>query len=789
MRIGLSVTRNLAGVAAAWIVAACAYQPGFPYQRTPDAANVAGKKTLEQTYPRYCDGDTVRPGTNARTVDGAPLTNESCRTMRAQLEAYNSAPNGIPLARGTYVEADSAQGRVKLREQYSRLCVGDHLQPRVKANMARSSMAKYSATDATCKMIHGLVSDNPVETLEGQIADRKQRGGLRDEDMPIEHAQIELLKHDPQRAQPYILSMEKETLSHFGVPADMQLLGTSNLLGSELPSPGTLAPSMAILFDLRTGSSSATVRENALQLILDVKNQELTRAEGQVRALQKLARRTDTAALVEQLRVAYGRATSVWIQAALHQSTPTDAQLDPLIYNIRDLEQQLGARLPTAQSPTLAPRVAQVQSMLGPNDALVEFATVWLPAYRQDTIPAFRLKSESKDIHYVAYILTGEGVISAFDLGRVDDIASLLKDYRCEVQGPPPFAAEEVDLRARTQPLYEALWLPLAQTLAPVRKNKGHLYIAPDGSLSWLPFDALMDQQGRFLIEDWQISYLASGADLVRRAPTAVKNIGSGGDVAVFLRPQALGIRGAAAVKPVCGGGDSGLASHYQGLEGTQKEGEAIQQRFPAARVFGAQEMSAGVPSEGNLKHVSNPRVLHLATHGYYVEPTKPAPAPTPLNQRAPYSLLRSGVILEEFGSPRGGEDGILTGLEIAMLDLHATDLVVLSACDTGMRDGMPGDAVGGLRNAFRIAGAKSVVSSLWRVNDSPNDAPKLMEDFYQNLADGRTVDEALRFAKLAMLHRDGLRHPHYWASFVLDGRIDVCLRGRCSRPAAKGVN
>lgn len=780
MRIGFGVIRNLAGVAVAWIVAACAYQPGFPYQRTADAADIAGKKSLEQTYPRYCDGDTVRPGTNARTVDGAPLTNESCRRMRGQLEAYNSAPNGMPLARGSYVEADSGQGKVALREQYSRLCVGDHLQPRVKANIARSSMAKYSATDATCKIMQGLVLGDPVESLEGQIADRKQRGGLRDEDMPIELAQLELLKHELQRAQPYILSMEKEMLSHFGVSADTQLLGTSNLLGSQFPSPGTAAPSMAVLFDFLTGSSSAAVRKNALQLILDAKNQELTRAEEQIRALQKLARRADTAALVEQLRVAYGRAASVWVQAALHQGTPTDAQLDPLIYNIRDLEQQLGARLPTAQATTLGPRVAEVQGMLGAHDALVEFAPVWLPPYRQDRVPAFQMKFESKDIHYVAYVLTGEGVISAFDLGSVDAINRFLKDYRCEVQDPPPFAKDVGALRARTQPLYRDLWLPLAQTLAPVRNAKGHVYIAPEGPLSWLPFDALIDEQGRFLIEDWQISYLASGADLTRRASVALKDIGSGGDMAVFLRPQALGIQGPEAVRSDCRGGDSGLATHYQGLEGTQKEGAAIQRRFPGARVFGAQERSAGVPSESNLKHVSNPRVLHLATHGYYVEPTKPGSAPIPMNERAPYSLLRSGVILEEFGSPRAGESGIVTGLEIAMLDLHTTDLVVLSACDTGMRDGLPGDSVGGLRNAFRIAGARTVVSSLWAVSD--NDAPRLVEDFYQALANGMTVDDALRSAKLSMLHRDRLGHPHYWASFVLDGRVDVCLRGRCAR-------
>jgi CHAT domain-containing protein len=116
-----------------------------------------------------------------------------------------------------------------------------------------------------------------------------------------------------------------------------------------------------------------------------------------------------------------------------------------------------------------------------------------------------------------------------------------------------------------------------------------------------------------------------------------------------------------------------------------------------------------------------------------------------------------------------GSEDGVLTGLEAAGVDLWGTQLVVLSACETGVGKVADGDGVYGLRRAFVIAGAESLVMSLWQVDDSAT--RDLMIDVYHRLADGKGRSEALREAQLAMLARRELEHPYYWASFIAAGQ------------------
>jgi CHAT domain-containing protein len=136
--------------------------------------------------------------------------------------------------------------------------------------------------------------------------------------------------------------------------------------------------------------------------------------------------------------------------------------------------------------------------------------------------------------------------------------------------------------------------------------------------------------------------------------------------------------------------------------------------------------------------------------------------------------LVRSGLAFagaNHAGENTDGEDGILTALEITGMNLHGTELVVLSACDTALGTVQNGEGVFGLRRAFSIAGAKNLLMSLWAVDDEVT--ADQMKAFYQNLRT-RPAADALRQAQLETIRRlkarDGVANPGLWAPFILQG-------------------
>jgi CHAT domain-containing protein len=131
--------------------------------------------------------------------------------------------------------------------------------------------------------------------------------------------------------------------------------------------------------------------------------------------------------------------------------------------------------------------------------------------------------------------------------------------------------------------------------------------------------------------------------------------------------------------------------------------------------------------------------------------------------------LLRSGLALTGANLGKSGdEDGLLTAMEVAGMDLWGTKLVVLSACDTGVGDVRNGEGVQGLRRALVLAGSESQVMSLWPVLD--NTAEDLMIPYYEALRKGEGRSDGLRQAQLQMLRSKDRRHPFYWAAFIQSG-------------------
>jgi CHAT domain-containing protein len=198
--------------------------------------------------------------------------------------------------------------------------------------------------------------------------------------------------------------------------------------------------------------------------------------------------------------------------------------------------------------------------------------------------------------------------------------------------------------------------------------------------------------------------------------------------------------------------------------------------------------------TEGRLKaECRSPRILHLATHGFFLPDQQPelrdvAPGlgGDPIGSAAEGfgagrlsgpgmedPMLRSGLALAGANTwlkaghlPEEAEDGLLTAEDVTGLDLLATELVVLSACDTGLGQIHVGEGVFGLRRAFVLAGARTLVMSLWKVPD--DQTRELMEDFYGRLLAGEGRAQALRQAQLAMKAK--YPDPFYWGAFICQG-------------------
>ena len=179
------------------------------------------------------------------------------------------------------------------------------------------------------------------------------------------------------------------------------------------------------------------------------------------------------------------------------------------------------------------------------------------------------------------------------------------------------------------------------------------------------------------------------------------------------------------------------------------------------------------------LRNVHGPRVLHLATHGFFLGAGQAGASDSRalVHDAAPAGLaagdsplLRSGLAFAGANVRAGndGDDGILTALEASSLDLWGTRMAVLSACETGVGETRRGDGVYGLRRALVVAGAESQVMSLWQVSDEGTRA--LMTEFYTRLKAGVPRSAALREVQLEMLRSGTRRHPYYWSSFILSG-------------------
>jgi CHAT domain-containing protein/tetratricopeptide (TPR) repeat protein len=303
----------------------------------------------------------------------------------------------------------------------------------------------------------------------------------------------------------------------------------------------------------------------------------------------------------------------------------------------------------------------------------------------------------------------------------------------------------------------ELLRKRVVDPLLPIIGDCHELVISPDGELCRLPFELLPLDDGSQLIDRYHLRYLSSARQL-RRQKSA--NAAESGPPVVFADPDF-----ALTLEP----GDSAIAGiPFKGLPGTTKEGSTV----------GARLKVHAVVRDGVLKDavmaLRSPQILHFATHGFFLmDQDENAWWPLLVPRGRENALLRSGLALAGANAslhrrklPAAAGNGLLYAEDVTALDLTGTRLVVLSACDTGRGDIELGEGVFGLRRAFEIAGAETLVMSLWPVSDDCTES--LMDKFYTALLNGYGRAEALRMAQLEI--RESYGHPANWAAFVCQG-------------------
>ncbi|WP_437280619.1 CHAT domain-containing tetratricopeptide repeat protein [Sorangium sp. So ce375] len=381
---------------------------------------------------------------------------------------------------------------------------------------------------------------------------------------------------------------------------------------------------------------------------------------------------------------------------------------------------------------------------------------------------------------YAAYVVGRRGDVTGVDLGDAAAIDAVAAELSKDLSDPGR------DPRERARRLDALVMQPIRAALGPAR----WLLVSPDGALNLVPFAALVDEEGRYLIERASFTYLTSGRDLLRAAggAGAPRAVAPRGDVLVIADP-AFGSLSELALDddPARGLRSAEMAgARFPPLPGTEREAEAVRSALASATV-----LTGPAATEEALKRAQRPRVLHIATHGFFL-PDQGSPADAAsASSRGEGSegltwsenpLLRSGLALAGANARRSSsdeDDGILTALEISSLDLHGTQLVVLSACETGLGEVPRGEGVYGLRRALLLAGAETQVMSLWKVGDMAT--RDLMTSYYAALARGGGRSEALRSAQLQI--RRERPHPHAWAGFITSGE-GAALDGRQVAPA-----
>ena len=483
----------------------------------------------------------------------------------------------------------------------------------------------------------------------------------------------------------------------------------------------------------------------------------------------------------------------VWKNVAVHRQL-LKAWCDQKKLLERELSKQV-PEIALAQQLRTVDRYV-VTRVLPRGSVLVEFVCLNIFDFTRTT--GCRLQSNGE--HYLAFVLPAQDpeAVHMIDLAAADTIDKLISAFLEEIAPVEVIehsTRQAIPVRPPMQSGTETAFLLRVKAFDPLIEafaGSQYLILALDAELGRLPFAALPTDDGKYLIDDYHFSYLQTGRDVLRfntktKSQLAKPLVIADPDLDLDLESAEV------STAWTDEGRGQQINSVYRllslpHLEGTRGEGRKI------AEMLGVRPWLGESVLKSALRASLSPRILHMAAPSFFLPNPRFTPGPLDLGMlgweehmgqgqtlydESEDLLLRSGIALAGANTwlkggqlPPEAEDGLLTAKDVSGLDLSSTNLVVLSACQTGAGSAHISASIAGLQRAFLFAGARTVVMNLSLVPD--RQAVELMTDFYRHILDGKPNVQALYEAQLNMKSR--YPHPANWSTFICYGDLSPLL-------------
>ncbi|MBL7872230.1 MAG: CHAT domain-containing protein [Cyclobacteriaceae bacterium] len=409
-------------------------------------------------------------------------------------------------------------------------------------------------------------------------------------------------------------------------------------------------------------------------------------------------------------------------------------EIDLLTKEVEKLDKELNRR--TNFNEISSSSWKQVSSTLGNGDLAVEVVRI------RNMDPAKAIPKDGK-INYLFVVNSSAVNLFGFTIPNGHELESRsIKYHRNSI-----ISQTDDDFS------YDIFWKPIRQYI----KSADHIYLSPDGVYSQINLNILRNPEThKFVLDEADIIYLTNTSDLLTpRKQSSILTatlVGRPSYSAQVSTNEKVSMRSLNNYELM-----SLKEQDFADLPGTEQEilkAESILNKsgWKVTMFKGDQA------TEQNLKQVKSPGVLHIATHGFFIEDSTGVINP----------MIRSGLLLAgvSYKNVPQSQDGILTAYEGSMLNLQDTELVVLSACETGLGEVRNGEGVYGLQRSMISAGTKNLLMSLWKVDDTATS--ELMGTFYQRWNSQTSAREAFKQAQLAV--RKKYPHPYFWGAFIMLG-------------------